>query len=78
MVWTMKAVGVLTLIISCLYSFVTFMNIDSDPILDTDILLASAQKQLVATVLFLGTFSGFVLFGLSRIIEILEDKFGTE
>lgn len=38
----------------------------------------SAQKQLAATLLFMGVGIGFVLIALSKIVTVLENKFGTE
>lgn len=78
MVLLMKYLGRAIAIISVLYSIIAGMQIDYDPILTEDILLASSQKQFTLTVLTFGLFSGFVLMALSRIVEILEDKFGTE
>ncbi len=78
MVLLLKYVGRAIAIISLLYSIIAAMQIDYDPILSEDILLASAQKQFVLMVLVFGLFGGLVLMALSRIVEILEDKFGTE
>ena len=78
MVLLLKYVGRAIAIISLLYSIIAAMQIDYDPILSEDILLASAQKQFVLMVLGFGLFGGLVLMALSRIVEVLEDKFGTE
>ncbi|XKH51366.1 hypothetical protein LG275_03975 [Chryseomicrobium palamuruense] len=74
----MRYLGGAIAIISLLYTIIAAMQIDYDPILSEDILLASAQKQFVLMVLGFGLFGGLVLMALSRIVEILEDKFGTE
>lgn len=38
----------------------------------------SAQKQLAATLLFMGVGIGFVLVALSRVVIVLETKLGTK
>lgn len=78
MVLLMKYLGTAIAIISLIYSIIAGMQIDYDPILTEDILLANAQKQFILMVLGFGVFGGLVLMALSRIVEILEDKFGTE